>query len=353
MLFEDATQHTVTGSPDTGLNEGRGRAFSGAADRCGPDDGQDEPVSRESGGHAHGHTHVVAGAGRARLVIALGLALVALVVELVGTALTGSLALLADAGHVLTDAVGLTLALVAATVAARPAGGRTTFGWRRAEVLAATANGALLLGVVLFVVVEAVRRLGDPSEITAGPLLVAALVGLVANAVSLVVLSSGGGASTINLRGARLEVLGDLLGSVAVVVAAIVIATTGWVYADPVASLVIAAMIAPRAWWLLRDALDVLLETVPRSIDLEEVRAHVRSVAGVVDVHDVHAWSITEGLPVLTAHVVVEDGVLARAGSPAVLDALQGCLAEHFDVEHSTLQIEPRSHREHERDVHA
>lgn len=308
-------------------------------------------MSTGDGRHAHGHTHAVAGAGRSRLAVALGLALVALAVELVGAALTGSLSLLADAGHVLTDAVGLVLALVAATVAARPAGTRTTFGWRRAEVLGATANGALLLGVVLFVAVEAVRRLGDPSQVSAGPLLVAALVGLVANAVSLVVLS-GGGASTINLRAARLEVLGDLLGSVAVVAAAVVIATTGWVYADPVASLVIAAMIAPRAWWLLRDALDVLLEAVPRSIDLEQVRAHVCSVAGVLDVHDVHAWSITEGLPVLTAHVVVEDEVLARAGSPAVLDALQGCLAEHFDVEHSTLQIEPRSHREHERDVH-
>ena len=312
-----------------------------------------EDAGRGGHGHAHGHTHAVAGAGRSRLAIALGLALLALAVELVGAALTGSLALLADAGHVLTDAVGLTLALVAATVAARPAGERTTFGWRRAEVLGASANGALLLGVALFVVVEAVRRLREPAEITAGPLLAAALVGLVANAVSLAVLSGGGdGASTINLRGARLEVLGDLLGSVAVVVAAVVIATTGWVWADPVASLVIAAMIAPRAWWLLRDALDVLLEAVPRSIDLEEVRAHVRSVAGVVDVHDVHAWSITEGLPVLTAHVVVEDEVLARAGSAALLDALQGCLAEHFDVEHSTVQIEPRSHRDHEREVH-
>ena len=317
--------------------------------------GHDQPgrgQGREHG-HAHGHTHAVAGAGRGRLAVALALALTALAVELLGAALTGSLALLADAGHVLTDAVGLTLALVAATVAARPAGQRTTFGWRRAEVLGASANGALLLGVALFVLVEAVRRLREPAEVTAGPLLAAALVGLVANAVSLVVLGGGGeGASTINVRGARLEVLGDLLGSVAVVAAAVVIATTGWAYADPAASLVIAAMIAPRAWWLLRDALDVLLEAVPRSIDLEEVRAHVRSVTGVVDVHDVHAWSITEGLPVLTAHVVVEDEVLARAGSPAILDALQGCLAEHFDVEHSTVQIEPRSHRDHEREVH-
>ncbi len=310
-------------------------------------------VSRHDGGMGanHGHSHAAAGAGRGRLVIALALALVALVVELVGAALTGSLALLADAGHVLTDAVGLVLALVAATMATRPAGARTTFGWRRSEVLAASANAVLLMGIVLFVVIEAVQRLQDTTEITPGPLLVAAGIGLVVNAVSLVVLSTGPGQS-INMRGARLEVLGDLLGSVAVVVAGGVIALTGWTPADPIASLVIAAMIAPRAWWLLRDALDVLLETVPRSIDLAEVRSHVCSVEGVLDVHDVHAWSITEGLPVLTAHVVVDDDVLHRAGSAQLLDALQHCLAEHFDVEHSTFQLEPASHRAHELSTH-
>ncbi len=302
-------------------------------------------------GAHHGHSHAAAGAGRGRLVVALALALVALVVQLVGAALTGSLALLADAGHVLTDAVGLVLALVAATVAARPAGERTTFGWRRSEVLAASANAVLLMGVVLFVVVEAVQRLTEPAEITPGPLLLAAGIGLALNAVSLVVLSTGPG-QTINVRGARLEVLGDLLGSVAVVVAGVIIAVTGWALADPLASLVIAAMIAPRAWWLLRDALDVLLETVPRSIDLAQVRSHVCSVEGVLDVHDVHAWSITEGLPVLTAHVVVDDDVLARAGGAQLLDALQHCLVEHFDVEHSTFQIEPASHRDHEPAAH-
>ncbi len=302
-------------------------------------------------GAQHGHSHATANTGRGRLAIALGLALVALVVELVGAAVTGSLALLADAGHVLTDAVGLVLALVAATVATRPAGARATFGWRRSEVLAASANAVLLMGIVLFVVIEAVQRLREPSDITPGPLLVAAGIGLVVNAVSLVVLSTGQH-QTINVRGARLEVLGDLLGSVAVVVAGIVIALTGWAYADPIASLLIAAMIAPRAWWLLRDALDVLLEAVPRSIDLEDVRSHVRSVEGVIDVHDVHAWSITEGLPVLTAHVVVDDEVLHRADSAQLLDALQQCLADHFDVEHSTFQIEPASHRDHELATH-
>lgn len=302
-------------------------------------------------GHAHGHARAGAGGGRGRLAVALGLTVVVLVVQVAGAAASGSLALLADAGHVLTDALGLVLALVAATLAARPATAERTFGWHRAEVLAAMANGLLLTAVATSVAVEGVRRLLQPQAVDGPVMLVVAVVGLAVNAAALGVLT-GGDPSSLNLRGARLEVLGDLLGSAAVVVAAVVITTTGWRAADPVASVLVAGMVLPRVWWLLRDALDVLLEATPRHVDLAAVRAHARGVEGVVDVHDVHAWTITSGLPVLTAHVVVRDDVLAGGGGGAVLDQLQGCLAEHFDVEHSTFQVEPAGHRAHEASVH-
>ena len=286
-----------------------------------------------------------------RLQVALTITLVVLVVELVGAALSGSLALLADAGHMLTDAAAIGLALLAATLAARPATPLRTFGYQRAEILAATLNAVLLLGVAGYVLVEAVRRWVDPVEVEAGPMLVFALVGLVANAASLVVLR-GGQAESLNMRGAYLEVLGDLLGSVAVIVAAGVILVSGYTRADAVASVVIALLILPRTWLLLRDAVDVLLEATPRNVDLRDVREHIRRVDGVVDVHDLHAWTITSGMPVLSAHVVVSDEALAERGGGRILDELCACLGDHFDVAHCTFQLEPVTHRDHESPVH-
>jgi len=303
-------------------------------------------------GHGHSHAPTTAGgAHRRRLVVVLGLTLAVLVAEVVGAVLSGSLALLADAGHMATDAAGLALALAAVTLAQRPARGRRTFGWQRVEILAAVANGMLLLAVAAYVLIEAIRRIGQPPEIGAGLMLVVASVGLVVNLGSLLVLHGGRDAS-LNMRGAYLEVLADALGSVAVIVAAVVIATTGWTPADIVASAVIGCLVVPRAWHLLREALDVLLEAAPRGVDLQDVRAHILGVDGVLDVHDLHAWTITSGSPVLSAHVVVTDEALAAGHGGRVLDALCSCLGEHFDLEHCTFQLEAAAHAGHEAPVH-
>jgi cation diffusion facilitator family transporter len=303
-------------------------------------------------GHDHGHAHGTVAAGhRGRLAVVLALTGTVFVVEIVGALLSGSLALLADAGHMATDALGIGMALTAVTLAQRPARGRRTFGLQRLEVLAAVANGLLLLGVGGYVLVQAVRRIGDPPEIHSGWMLSVALLGLVVNLGSLALLRAGQGDS-LNTRGAYLEVLGDALGSVAVIVAAVVIATTGWTGADVLASFVVGCLVLPRAWSLLREALDVLLEAAPRGVDLAEVRTHVLGVSGVLAVHDLHAWTITSGQPVLSAHVVVTDEVLADGHGGRVLDALCACLGDHFDLAHCTFQLESAGHRGHESPVH-
>ncbi|MGK5113842.1 MULTISPECIES: cation diffusion facilitator family transporter [unclassified Geodermatophilus] len=301
-------------------------------------------------GHAHGPATASA-AHRRRLAVVLALTVAVMVAEVVGAVVSGSLALLADAGHMATDALGIGLALGAVTLAQRPARGRRTFGWQRLEILAAVANGLLLLGVAGYVLVEAVRRFGDPPEIGSGVMLAVAGVGLVVNLGGLALLHRGRGDS-LNVRGAYLEVLADALGSVAVIVAAVVIATTGWTPADTVASLAIGVLVLPRAWSLLRDAVDVLLEAAPRGVDLDSVRAHVLAVDGVIGVHDLHAWTITSGLPVLSAHVVVTDEALEAGHGGRVLDALCECLGGHFDVAHCTFQLESPSHAGHEAPVH-
>ena len=303
-------------------------------------------------GHDHGAVHATAAAAhRGRLAVVLALTGGVFLVEVVGALLSGSLALLADAAHMATDAVGIGMALTAVTLAQRPASGRRTFGLQRVEVLAAVANGLLLLGVGCYVVVEGIRRVGDPPDIHSGWMLGVAAIGLAVNLGSLALLH-GGHRDSLNTRGAYLEVVGDALGSVAVIVAAIVIATTGWTGADVAASFVVGALVLPRAWSLLREAFDVLLEAAPRGVDLEEVRAHVLGVAGVLDVHDLHAWTITSGLPVLSAHVVVTEEVLADGHGGRVLDALCHCLGDHFDLEHCTFQLESAGHRGHEAPVH-
>lgn len=297
-------------------------------------------------GHGHGHGHTTAGAvHRKRLMIVLPLTLSVLVVQVVGAILSGSLALLADAGHMATDAAGIMLALFAIWVAGKPASSRRTFGYQRAEILAAAVNAVLLLALSGYILVEAVRRFADPEPVGTTVMLVAALVGLVANGIALWLLREGQEES-LNLRGAYLEVLGDLLGSVAVIAGALVIKLTGWVAADAIISIVIALLILPRTWKLLREAVDILLEATPKDVDLAEVRKHLLETPGVTDVHDLHAWTITSGVPVMSAHVVVEDDAFSRCGP--LLDRLHQCLAGHFDVEHSTLQLEPAGHVDHE-----
>ncbi len=306
-------------------------------------------------GHGHAHDHggrTATGRHRRRLVAVLGLNIGVLVLQVIGGIASGSLALLADAGHMLTDSTGLVIALVAVTLAARPATTARTFGLQRIEILAALTNGLLLVGIAVWVLIRAVDRWQQPEHVNSSLMLTVAVVGAVANIIGLLILRAGKDES-LNLRGAYLEVLGDLLGSIAVVVAAVVIALTGWTRADSIASLAIVVLILPRAWSLLRDVVDVLLEATPKGVDLDTVREHIREVPGVLDVHDLHAWTITSGVPVLSAHVVVDDACLAEDRSGQVLDRLGECLGHHFDVEHCTFQLEPVGHAEHEGASHA
>lgn len=299
--------------------------------------------------HDHAPTGIRGASNRRLLALSLAITAIVMVVQIVGAWLTGSLALLADAAHMFTDAAALLIALIASVVAARPADDRNTFGYQRAEVLGALVNAIILIALSVWVAVEGVRRLVDPGEVeVAGTLmLVVAIVGLVANAGAMWLLSSAQRRS-INVRGAYLEVLGDLIGSAAVIIAAVVIVTTGWTPADAIASLLIAAMIVPRAVTLLREVVSVLGESTPTGMHVDEIRSHILATPDVVDVHDVHVWQLTRGAPVFSAHVVIDDTAFDDGRAGALLSKLQGCLAEHFDVEHSTFQLEPAGHVEHE-----
>jgi cobalt-zinc-cadmium efflux system protein len=271
-------------------------------------------------GHDHGAGLSTGGAHRSRLLVVLALTTVVLVVEVIGARVTGSLALLADAGHMFTDVAGISLAVLAVTFAARPATPERSFGYYRLEILAAVVNAVLLLGIAVLVLVEAWRRWMDPPAVDGQVMLVFAAVGLVANIIGLLVLR-GGAKESLNVKGAYLEVLGDLLGSGAVILASGVIAATGWLRADPLASALVALMILPRTWILLCEAVDVLLEATPKGIDLAEIRRHVLDTPGVVDAHDLHVWTITSGMPVLSVHVVVGDDAWREGGGEGVLDA--------------------------------
>ncbi|WP_299952673.1 cation diffusion facilitator family transporter [uncultured Modestobacter sp.] len=306
----------------------------------------------------HGHDHG-AGTGasspdhRRRLAIVLTITTTVLIVEVIGAVVSGSLALLADAGHMLTDAAGLTIALIAANLALRPATPKRTWGYRRAEVLGATLQAAVLLAVGVYVFIEGIRRLFEPPEVGSTAMVVFGVIGLVGNLVSMLVLTRGRG-SNVNMRAAFLEVVNDALGSVAVLLAALIIALTGWLQADAVVSMLIALLIVPRTLKLLRETVSVLLESAPPGLDLDDVRTHLLSQSHVLDVHDLHASQITSELPVLTAHVVVDDSCFQDGHAPRVLDQLQSCLASHFpiSVEHSTIQLEPRLHATHEHPGH-
>jgi cobalt-zinc-cadmium efflux system protein len=301
--------------------------------------------------HAGGAAGTVTGHYRRALIAVMTLSTLIAVAEIIGALITGSLVLLADAAHMAADAAGLGLSLLAAYVASRPPTARRTFGYARAEILAAMANAVLLLGMAAFIIVDAIRRLMSPPEVSSGLIIVFGVIALVANAVSLLLLRRGQ-AESLNLRGAFLEVASDALGAVAVIVTGVIIAATGFTRADPIASLAVGLLILPRTWQLLRETVDVLLEASPRGMDLSEVRQHMTALNGVRDVHELHAWTITSGLPVLSAHVVVDPEVFDDGRCFTMLDRLQDCLRGHFDVEHSTFQIEPAGHADHERPMH-
>jgi cobalt-zinc-cadmium efflux system protein len=270
--------------------------------------------------------------------VVLSLTTAYLVAEVIGGVLTGSLALLADAGHMLADVFGLTMSFAAFRIAARPATARRTFGFHRAEILAAVANAVLLLGIAGFILYEAWHRFAQPAAVESLPMLLVAVGGLVVNLIGFKVLHGSAG-ENLNMRGALLEVVADLLGSVGATLAAITIMLTGWFQIDPLVSVLIALFILPRAWGLLRAGLDVLLEATPAHLDLDHVVATMGRVPGVSAVHDVHAWTIASGYVAMSAHVLVN-------GRPSadVLHDLQSLLREELHVHHVTLQVESADH---------
>lgn len=304
-------------------------------------------------GHSHGPA-VEEGAGlpgdyRRKLWIAFGITTTIVVAQAVGSVITGSLALLTDTAHAITDASGLLVALIAATLMLRPANSKRTWGFRRIEVMAALGQATLLLVVGFYTAIEGVRRLFEPPQVPAAELLVFGVIGLTANIIAISILSSSRGAN-FNMRAAFLEVLNDALGSLGVIVAAIVIATTGFQQADALAGLFIAALIVPRAFKLMRETSSVLMEFTPKGLDLDKVREHILALQHVKDVHDVHASTVATGLPTFTAHVVVEDACFTDGHAAEVLHDVKKCVAEHFEVavHHSTFQIETEHISEHE-----
>jgi cobalt-zinc-cadmium efflux system protein len=285
------------------------------------------------------------------LLVSLGMLLAFLIGELVAALIAHSLTLLADAGHMATDVLALAAAVAAARLARRPAQGHWTFGLARAEVLSAAFNGITLLVVAAIVTVEAIRRLINPVSVTGRTLVVVAVVGLAVNLVVATVLAKADRRS-INIAGVVAHVLTDAYAFAATIIAGSVIITTGWNRADPVASLFVVVLLLRAARSLLLASGRVLLEAAPSEVDLALVRRHLLDAPYVVDLHDLHVWTVTSGLPAISVHVVITEDCFSTGRAPALLDELQACLAGHFDVEHSTFQLEPAGHSDHEAATH-
>lgn len=282
------------------------------------------------------HQVSTAASGKKKLIIVVALTFTYLIAEVVGSYLSGSLALLADAGHMLTDAAGLLLALFAITLGERKANLRHTFGFYRAEILASLTNAVVLLGVSLYILFEAYQRLRNPSEIQTLPMISIAAVGLVVNVIGMLILKDSSKQS-LNMKGAYFEVLSDMLTSIGVIAGAIAIYFTGWLWIDPVISAGIGLFIFPRTWNLLKESVGILLEGAPAELDLTELRSDILKTAGVKSVHDVHAWVLTSGVYALTAHVVCEAG----ASSPDILGSIAEIARTKHLIKHTTVQIEP------------
>jgi cobalt-zinc-cadmium efflux system protein len=286
--------------------------------------------------HAHGHDHGAARAAGTRA-LALSLALIVAfgVVEVVAGTLADSLALLADAGHMASDAGGLALALLAAWAAGRPATSQRSFGFHRAEILAALANGVLLVAIAIWIFVEAIDRFRDPGDPLGGWMLLVGVVGLGVNVLAAWLMIRSGGDS-LNVRAATRHVLADLLGSAGVILAALIVLTTGWVEADPAVSVLIGILVLASSWGVLRESVGILLESTPPGIDAEEVGRTMVSLEGVREVHDLHIWTITSGFPALSAHVLVDQ----RADCHALRAELERLLHDRYGLDHTTLQVE-------------
>ncbi len=299
--------------------------------------------------HGHSHSHASAASSRKRLAWALAVTSSVLIIEIIGAIWSGSLALLADAGHMATDSIGLVIALFAAHLMTKPRSDKWSWGFARVEVLAAGLQAGLLILLCIFIGYEAVVRFFDPAVVEAGPMLWVGLFGLFANVFSMAILFQGR-SSSLNMKAAFLEVSADALGSVAVVIAALVLMWTGWPYADSLASLLIAIMIAVRAVSILKQSLSVLMERTPAGLELQRIRETICANPSVIEVHDLHASSIGTGLNVLTAHVVVTEGCVESGQTVEVLHQLQTALQEAFgvDLHHVTLQIDSEQHAAHE-----
>jgi cobalt-zinc-cadmium efflux system protein len=309
--------------------------------------GHDAPHG--AGSHSHG---ISSNADRRYLLTALLLLLGFMLTEVVVAITSGSLVLLSDAGHMLSDVGAIGASLYAMRLAARPAAGAWTFGWKRAEILSAAGNGITLLVVSGLVAFEAIRRLIEPPAVEGGPVLIVALIGVGVNIVAAWILAKAN-RSSLNVEGAYQHILTDLYGLIGTVIAGIVILTTGFNRADSIASLVVVGLMLKASWELLRDSGRVLLEAAPNNIDLSEVRKHLLADAHVHDVHDLHVWTLTSNLPTLSAHIVIDDSCFTDGHAPQLLDSLQECLTGDFDVEHSTFQLEPASHAAHEPGTHS
>ena len=290
-------------------------------------------------------------ADRRRLRAVLGLLIGYMAVEVIVAVLAHSLALLADAGHMLTDAGAIAGSLWAMRLASRPSSPVWSYGLKRAEILAAAANGVTLVVVAALVGAESIRRLVHPHHVHAGPMLAVALAGMAVNVAATLVLARADRRS-LNIEGAFQHIVTDLYGFAGTAIAAVVIIVSSWERADPTASLFVVALLLRAAWRLLRASGHILLEGTPEAVDLEEVRRHLRELPEVIAVHDLHAWTLTSELPALSAHVVVTDACLSDGTAGRVLDRLQSCLSDHFDVEHSTFQLEAASHADHEPGMH-
>lgn len=290
------------------------------------------------GGHSHSHHHhgAAGGGNIRRLSLTLGLAAVYTVAEVIGGLVTGSLALLADAGHMLSDVGALALSLFALWIARRPATSRRTWGYYRTEILAALANGATLIAISVYVFFEAWERFRNPPEVDAPVMMAIAVGGLLVNLAGLWILA-GGRDESLNVRGAWLHVLTDALGSVQAIVAGALIWAFGWAWADPLASVLIGLLVIYSAWALLRDAVAILMESAPAHIDVDEVRDTIISLPGVLAVHDLHVWTITSGMESLSAHLVVKDGTEGRT----LLSHVRSTVHDRFGIDHITVQLEP------------
>jgi cobalt-zinc-cadmium efflux system protein len=298
------------------------------------------------------HAHAITGDGDIRyLLLALSLVTVFLVAEVLAAFFGRSLALLADGGHMLTDVAALGMSAWAVRLAKRPSEGRWTFGLKRAEILSAAVNGVTLIAIALLIAVEAIQRLVTPQHVNGAVVLTVALVGAAVNVAVAAVLSRSNRTS-LNIRGAYAHILTDLYAFIGTAVAGLIIILTKWNRADPIASLFVVLLMIWTAWGLLRDAGKILLQASPDSLDLVHVRSHLSEVEHVLDIHDLHAWTVTSGQTTLSAHVVVEDHCFDSGHAPQVLDALQKCLTEHFEVEHATFQLEPATHASHEDGLH-